>query len=87
MTWALWILIPLEPSPWWTRAPLPLLLVVVVVWRLCRLLIEKGLGTRRSICFRRRIYVVNVMFGTIQMDVYMNMRVPEAAIPQIVAIR
>ena len=27
------------------------------------------------------------MFGTIQMDVYMNMYVSEAAIPQIVAIR
>ena len=27
------------------------------------------------------------MFGTIQMDVYMNMYVPEAAIPQVVAIR
>ena len=49
MTWALWLLtLPLEPSPWWTRAPVPLLLLLLLllVWRLCRLLIEKGLGTR-----------------------------------------
>ena len=54
MSWALWILtLPLEPSPWWTRAPVPLkllllllLLLLLVVWRLCRPLIEKGLGTR-----------------------------------------
>ena len=42
-------LLPLEPSPWWTRAPVPLLLLLLLlplVWRLCRLLIEKGLGTR-----------------------------------------
>ena len=30
MTWALWILtLLLEPSPWWTRAPLPLLLLLL----------------------------------------------------------
>ena len=40
----------------------------------------------RSICFRRRI-LVNIMFGTMQMDVYMNMYVSEAAVPQIRAIR
>ena len=29
MTWALWLLtLPLEPSPWWTRAPEPLLLLL-----------------------------------------------------------
>ena len=29
MNWALWILtFPLEPSPWWTRAPVPLLLLL-----------------------------------------------------------
>ena len=47
---ALWILaLPLEPSPRWTRASVPLLLLLLLlllVWRLCRLLIEKGLGSR-----------------------------------------
>ena len=42
-------------------SPVPLLLLLV--WRLCRLLIEKGLGTRGGICFRPRIWV-NIMFGT-----------------------
>ena len=52
MSCALWILtLPLEPSPWWTRAPvllklLLLLLLLLLLWRLCRLLIEKRLGTR-----------------------------------------
>ena len=30
MTWALWILtLPLEPSTWWTRAQVPLLLLLL----------------------------------------------------------
>ena len=35
---------PGAESPWWSRAPVPLMLVVVVVvvvWRFCRLPIEK----------------------------------------------
>ena len=45
--WALWILVvPLTPSPWWSRAQLPLLLLLLLlVRRLSRLPIEKGLGT------------------------------------------
>ena len=51
-TWALLILtLPLEPSPWWTRAPVPLLLLLLLVWRLCRFLIEKGLGPAEALVF------------------------------------
>ena len=32
MAWALWILtLPLEPSPWWTRAPVPVLLLLLLL--------------------------------------------------------
>ena len=42
-------------EPWWTPAPVPLLLLLLLllllVWRLCRLLIEKGLGLAEALVF------------------------------------